>query len=70
MGMKMNLNHFEVFESLKAGTIDLTPTWVAVLPLYLAALADGSPTAQSAARSELLRMAQLADMAVPKKSAA
>lgn len=45
-------------------TIDITPTWVAVLPLYLAAITDGSPSAQDAARSELRRMAELADLYV------
>lgn len=43
------------------GVIDLTPTWTAVLPVYLAALVDGSDKAKSAAREELYRMAAIAD---------
>lgn len=46
--------------------IDATPTWVGILPLYLAALVDGTPTAQSAVREELRRMAELADAYVAK----
>lgn len=45
------------------GTIDLTPTWTAMVPLYIAALQDGSWQAQSAARDELMRMARIADNA-------
>lgn len=41
--------------------VDMTPTWAGVLPIYLAALVDGSPKAQADARSELTRMAHLAD---------
>jgi len=44
------------------GTIDLTPSWVGILPLLLAALQDGSDTAKTAAQAELRRMAQLADL--------
>lgn len=47
----------------QVGTIDLTPTWSGVLPVYLAAICDGTPAAQAAARSELMRMAKLADAA-------
>lgn len=50
----------------KVFMIDMTPTWVGILPLYLAALVDGTPTAQSAAREELRRMAELADAYVAK----
>lgn len=47
-----------------AGTIDLTPTWAAVLPVYLAAYADGNAKGRAAAIAELTRMAELADSAV------
>ena len=50
-----------VTEKTKIGTIDMTPTWVAVLPIMLAALTDGSPEAQRIAKEELKRMAELAD---------
>lgn len=58
-------------EKKLVGYVDLTPTWVGLLPLYLTAYADGSPTAQSASRSELERMAALADayVALTKKAA-
>lgn len=48
------------------GTIDLTPTWSGVLPIYLAVLQN--PNAQASSRNgamaELERMAELADMFV------
>lgn len=44
------------------GTIDPTPTWASALPLYLAAIVDGSASAKAAAREELTRMARLADI--------
>lgn len=44
-------------------TIDLTPTWAAVLPVYLAVLdnQDASQTGKDNARAELRRMAEIAD---------
>jgi hypothetical protein len=48
------------------GTIDMTPTWVGVLPVYLAALQDGTPQAMKAARDELYRMARIADSVTAK----
>lgn len=51
-------------------TIDLTPTWAAVLPVYLAAMCDGTAEAQCAAREELTRMARLADAYVAQSKAA
>jgi len=42
-------------------TIDITPTWQAVLPMLLAAHASGSFEGVKAAEEELLRMAKLAD---------
>lgn len=52
------------------GQIDLTPTWLGLLPLFLTAYADGTPTAQSAARTELERMAGLADLYVASQKTA
>jgi hypothetical protein len=48
----------------KIRTIDLTPTWSAVLPIFIAALQDGTPEGQRAAKEELARMAALADQYV------
>lgn len=42
-------------------TLDMTPTWEGVLPVYLMAWTDGNAKGRAAASSELLRMAQLAD---------
>jgi hypothetical protein len=42
-------------------TIDLTPTWSGLLPLFLTAMEIGTDDAKSAARTELERMAKLAD---------
>jgi hypothetical protein len=41
--------------------LDMTPTWVGILPVYLAAFEDGNATGREAAKKELYRMAQLAD---------
>lgn len=45
----------------KVETIDITPTWSALLPVFMAALEYGTESAKDAARSELRRIAQLAD---------
>lgn len=42
-------------------TIDLTPTWAAVLPVLLAAIENGTDEGRRMAREELARMAQAAD---------
>lgn len=44
-----------------AGTIDLTPTWSAILPVLLAVLEDGNEAGKTTARLELTRMAEIAD---------
>lgn len=46
------------------GTIDITPTWEAVLPIYMDALEYGQGPGVFAAREELRRMAKLADLYV------
>jgi len=43
-------------------TIDMTPTWEGLLPLYLAAYSNGSFNGMKAAEEELTRMAKLADI--------
>ena len=45
----------------EAATIDVTPTWQAVLPILFAALEDGTDEGKKIAREELRRMAQAAD---------
>lgn len=42
-------------------TIDMTPTWAAILPALLAAVTDGTAEGQRIARGELARMAEAAD---------
>jgi hypothetical protein len=42
-------------------TVDLAPTWEALLPAFLAVLADGTEEGKRIAREELRRMAQAAD---------
>jgi hypothetical protein len=51
-------------------TIDLTPTWSAILPALIATLRDGTPEGQDIARRELASMAQAADAAVAMRNAA
>lgn len=41
--------------------VDMTPTWRGLVPLLITAITDGSPTAKSAAREELYRLADFAD---------
>jgi hypothetical protein len=42
-------------------TIDLTPTWAAILPALIAVIRDGTPDGQRLALEELRRMATAAD---------
>lgn len=48
-------------------TIDITPTWSAILPLLLAAYEGGTFEGKHAAESELRRMAKLADAYVAER---
>lgn len=45
----------------KVGTIDLTPKWVGVLPIFIEGLLNGTAKGQQIAREELFNMARLAD---------
>ena len=45
-------------------TVDATPTWAGVLPLYIEALIGGNFEGRKAATQELARMARLADIAM------
>jgi hypothetical protein len=45
----------------KIGTIDLTPTWRAVLPIYIDAIREQRPSMKIAIE-ELERMANIADL--------
>jgi hypothetical protein len=61
--MGPNFKKSEVKRRLsQSGSVDVTPTWVGTLPLLLAVITDGTPEGQAAARGELLRMAQIADL--------
>ena len=51
----------------EAETVDATPTWEAVLPIYLMAYENGSNKGRGAALEELQRMAKLADLYVASK---
>lgn len=42
-------------------TIDMTPTWAAVSSIFIMALENGTETGKAAARTEIRRMAELAD---------
>lgn len=43
------------------GTIDLTPSWRSLIPMFIAAMQDGTPTGRAMARDELYRLADFAD---------
>lgn len=42
-------------------TLDITPTWSAILPVLILALEQGNEEGKHAAREELARMAKIAD---------
>lgn len=42
-------------------TIDLTPTWVAAMRIYMAVLEDGNDVGKKAAREDLIAMAERVD---------
>jgi hypothetical protein len=50
------------FAPARPKTIDLTPTWTAVLPILFAALEDGTPEGKRMAREEIRQMARAADL--------
>lgn len=46
---------------------DMTPTWEAVLPIYVTSLLYGKAEGKRAAEQELQRMAKLADLYIAAK---
>lgn len=52
-----------VDKKTRIGTVDLTPTWLAVLPILIETIKADTPRANDA-RAELERMATLADLYV------
>lgn len=42
-------------------TIDITPTWAAIMPVLIACLENGSETGKQMARTELMRAASIID---------
>lgn len=52
----------------KVETIDMTPTWSALLPAMVAVVEDGSFEGREMVKPELARMAQVADRAVTYES--
>ena len=52
---------------MKTETIDMTPTWEGVLPIYLTSLMYGKAEGKRAAEQELQRMAKLADLYIAAK---
>jgi hypothetical protein len=56
----MNVN--QPSDATPGNAIDLRLTWVAALPVLIAALRDGDRTGRSRAQQELMRMAEAADL--------
>lgn len=50
-----------VTEKTQVGTIDMTPSWNAMISLYVIMIEDGRPELRHNAIAELRRMAQAAD---------
>jgi hypothetical protein len=50
---------------MKLHTVDITPTWVAVMPVMLAVISDpnASPIALESVTAELMRLAAMVDAA-------
>lgn len=48
-------------ETKQVGTIDLTPTWTALVPVYTIAIRNASADVRFAVEAELIRMGKLAD---------
>lgn len=44
-------------------TIDMTPTWTAIMPILLAAMENGTDEGKRIARAELMRLAGIVDAA-------
>ena len=51
----MNLE--KVTAMKKLGSIDITPTWTALMPALIAALTNGTKEGREIARAELMRLA-------------
>ena len=49
-------------------TVNITPTWEAILPALLAVIENGNFEGRKVAIEEITRMAQIADMAIKQKS--
>lgn len=58
-------------EKKQDGTIDMTPSWAGIVNIYIAVLEnpDASPCGREAARSEMRRMATIADAHVETQKA-
>ena len=52
-------------EPYKIKTVDITPTWVNVMPVFLAVIANpnASPLAVEGVTAELMRLAEIGDSA-------
>ena len=61
---KPKTRHFEVTEGRQLKSIDLTPTWTALVPALLDAYANADPLRRDNLRGEFLHMASVADLAV------
>ena len=57
-------NAVSVSADVGSVSIDVTPTWTSILPVFRAILEDGTVASQQAAWGEIERMARLADLFV------
>lgn len=61
---KPKTRQFEVTEGRQLKSIDLTPTWTALVPALLDAYANAEPLRRETIREEFLLMAKAADTGV------
>lgn len=53
-----------IIDGKEVEVIDVTPTWIAMLPVYITILESGDSESRSIAKLELANMARMADLAV------
>lgn len=49
-------------QTSQIGTVNITPTWSAIVPVLIAVLEDGTPEGKKMAKEEIQRMAMLLDL--------
>lgn len=59
--MKKTEKTYTMYKGKKVQTIDITPTWINMLPLLIEFVSSDNPEVYGPAKAELIRMAKIAD---------